>query len=333
MVAPAVDVAQRISRFVNDSPTAPLYAALPYPADGIIRTTVARILARGVRKLAPALEHKADLTIADFGCGTGECTAGIAKFFPHAQVVGVDVNPPSLALASALAQRHKLNIRFLQCDITDRLFETLEQHQLLPDGRKFDIVVSSGVLHSVGNPKAGFAEVRRTVQPQGLFQCYMYTKFGRWAVSAARELLDSVWPAAAREDRQQAVDALRLSQREGLLARARQARHRLQFGPPLRPFEMLNVYLNRKRAAHVGDVFSNPCESFYSFAELNRLFTETGWTFVSLAERGGLPVTPEDHTRDPRALAVLKKLPPNTLYDYFAYRYQAPGFTMFLRPA
>jgi hypothetical protein len=45
-----------------------------------------------------------------------------------------------------------------------------------------------------------------------------------------------------------------------------------------------------------------------------------------------LPVTPEDYTRHPQTLALLKRLPPDVLYDYFAFRFRAAGFTFVLRP-
>src|SRR5689334_22298359 len=91
----------------NQSPTAPLYTELPYPADGVVRTTNARILKAGIKAHFSHLLARGRLRIVDVGCGTGENTVGLATLFPQAEIVGVDINPASLELASGLASREK----------------------------------------------------------------------------------------------------------------------------------------------------------------------------------------------------------------------------------
>src|SRR5262245_53717832 len=113
----------------NVAPTAPLYTELPYPADGVVRTPVSQMLYRAVREHAPELLAKSDLRIVDVGCGTGESTAGLAKYFPQAKITAIDINPASLDMARKLADENHLPISFVQANITDDLRGTIQRAQ------------------------------------------------------------------------------------------------------------------------------------------------------------------------------------------------------------
>lgn len=317
---------------LNISPTAALYVPLPYPADGVVRTTSARILREGLKSRAPELLNKPGLRIADAGCGTGEATAGIARLFPNASVVGIDINPASLELARGLVAKTGLNLTFVQCDICEPLDDALQAAGVLRERERFDLVTSMGVLHHLSDPAAGFANVRRIIRDDGLFQVYVYSRTGRREVLEVREFLDRAFPSASFEERAKAVRALRLSRKHTLLDGLQTLRRRLRFGPPLRLWEIVRVALRRNRLTHVSDTFSNPCEQSFLFDELLTIFARTGWKFDGLAKRGGLPTSAEEHTSDARALSVLGALPPAVLYDALAFHYRAAGFTFFLRP-
>jgi hypothetical protein len=109
-------------------------------------------------------------------------------------------------------------------------------------------------------------------------------------------------------------------------------RRRVKYGPPILPMELLRARMNRNRLVHESDTYSNPCEHLYRFGELESLLGETGWEFVALAKHAGLPTAPEEHTRRPDALALLRSMPRPALYDYFAFYYEASGFHFFARP-
>jgi hypothetical protein len=161
----------------------------------------------------------------------------------------------------------------------------------------------------------------------------MYSAFGRWNDAAARQLLDAAYPKDAFAQRAAAVASLRLSPRHGLREFVGGLRTRLRYGPPLSPWELLQVRLKRRALTHVSDTFSNPCETYYRFAELERLADETGWNVVGLAEGGGLPTSIADYTNDAAKRSVLERFAPADLYDYFAYLFRAFGFHYWLRPA
>jgi 2-polyprenyl-3-methyl-5-hydroxy-6-metoxy-1,4-benzoquinol methylase len=60
--------------------------------------------------------------VLEIGCGTGSSTVALAE--QGAKVIGIDIHPPSLAVAQARAQAYGLDVRFLAANATDvhRLF-------------------------------------------------------------------------------------------------------------------------------------------------------------------------------------------------------------------
>ncbi|MCR9145480.1 MAG: class I SAM-dependent methyltransferase [bacterium] len=88
-----------------------------------VALTAAHILSRG--------------RIADMGMGSGTGSEALAALYPALQVVGVDVNPEMVAIAS---ERYRLpNLEFVTGDIAERVFEP----------ESLDGILNSSVLHHV----------------------------------------------------------------------------------------------------------------------------------------------------------------------------------------
>lgn len=316
------------------APTSALYRVLPYPADGVVRTTVARVLRRGLERHAPELLRKPGLRIADLGCGTGEVTCGLARRFPQARVVGVDINPPSLEHARRLAQREGLSISFVEADLSEGLADRLVSAGVLAEGERFDVAVSMGVLHHLDDPSRGFVQVRRITAPSGLFLCYVYSAMGRRDDACIKQMLDEAVPSASDfAARAQTIGLLKMSRKFTWLGAMSTLRRRLRFGPPIVPSELIKVARRRNRLVHVSDTFSCPREYYYRFAEVERLLSDTGWSLLGLAKGGGLPTRPQEHTRSAPMREALGRLPLSVMADYFAFHYRGGGFTFFARPA
>jgi SAM-dependent methyltransferase len=197
----------------------------------------------------------------------------------------------------------------------------------------FDVVVSVGVLHHLHDPAEGFRQVRRIVAANGLLLCYMYSRHGRREDMAVKEFLNEALPASSSyATRADFLRLLNLANRDTPWAFLKSLRYRLRFGPPVVLREMLKSFFTRNLVARQSDTFSNPCEHLYSFGELKNLCAQTGWDILGLAEKGGLPTSPEAHSRRVEMLRRLQQLPPEILYDYFAFYYRAGGFTFFARP-
>lgn len=61
------------------------------------------------------------LTIIDVGTGSGCLALGLKKFLPEATVLGLDLSPEALAVARKNAERHQLQVEFLESDLLESL--------------------------------------------------------------------------------------------------------------------------------------------------------------------------------------------------------------------
>src|SRR5204862_3576710 len=80
--------------------------------------------------------------ILDAGCGTGEIASRLAELFPKAQVLGVDIIDPHLALARSRYQT-----------LAPRLtFEHQSVFELGAADDSFDLTVCRHVIHAIPHP-------------------------------------------------------------------------------------------------------------------------------------------------------------------------------------
>ncbi len=92
--------------------------------------------------------------IADVGCGQGWATIALARAFPHAEVIGVDLDPASIADARANAAQTP--VRFESADIADAAL-----------GR-FTLVCVFEALHDLARPVEALAACRAALEPGGV---------------------------------------------------------------------------------------------------------------------------------------------------------------------
>lgn len=114
------------------------------------------------------------------GCGTGKDAIWLAANIADAQVLGVDLSRASLAHAQRMASELGVNnVQFRHGDILalDRIAD------------RFDLVVSTGVLHHMRDPQAGLRVLTRLVRPGGLLKIGLYSSTARYSVNAARALI------------------------------------------------------------------------------------------------------------------------------------------------
>ncbi|MDP2204747.1 MAG: methyltransferase domain-containing protein [Alphaproteobacteria bacterium] len=120
------------------------------------------------------------LRILVAGCGTGREALNTATLFPDADVLAVDLSLTSLAYARGRAQMHGItNVDFRHGDIL----------KLGALDEKFDYITSSGVLHHLADPEAGWKILRGLLKPQGLMRIALYSERGRKAVVSAHNAI------------------------------------------------------------------------------------------------------------------------------------------------
>lgn len=98
--------------------------------------------------------------VLDMGCGFGKSTLPIARTFPQAEVIGVELSEPCLRLAAVMAEEEQpANVRFVQKDALRTGYE---------DGA-FDLVTSTQLLHELPlrEVKHLLEESFRLVRPGG----------------------------------------------------------------------------------------------------------------------------------------------------------------------
>lgn len=127
----------------------------------------------------PACDYKPDLDILIAGCGTNQA-AVFAYTNPGARVVAIDVSSASLEHHRFLKEKYALaNLDLHRLPIED--VGTLQ--------RDFDLIVSTGVLHHMADPKVGMRALAACLRPEGVAAIMLYARYGRIGV----EMLQGVF--------------------------------------------------------------------------------------------------------------------------------------------
>ncbi len=118
--------------------------------------------------LAPALAGVPELhavlgrpgaRILDVGCGGGWSSLALARAYPDATVVGVDIDAPSIEVAQTAAR---------VAGLTDRVEFMLAEGEALPQSEPYDAAFAFECLHDMPRPVEVLAAIRSAVQPDGL---------------------------------------------------------------------------------------------------------------------------------------------------------------------
>ena len=112
------------------------------------------------------------------GCGTGQHSIGTAARFEGSKVLAVDLSLASLGYAKRKTEELGIeNIEYMQADILD----------LCKLGKQFDIVESSGVLHHMHEPLAGWKVLTDCLKPGGLMKIALYSELARQHIVEMRQ--------------------------------------------------------------------------------------------------------------------------------------------------
>ncbi|MHC1710959.1 MAG: tetratricopeptide repeat protein [Solidesulfovibrio sp.] len=122
--------------------------------------------------------ERLDILIA--GCGTGQHSLETARRLHGAQVLAVDLSLSSLCYAKRKTQELGVtSIDYAQADIM----------KLGSLDRSFDVIESSGVLHHLADPFAGWRVLQSLLRPNGFMRIGLYSKLARRGISLAKQLI------------------------------------------------------------------------------------------------------------------------------------------------
>jgi SAM-dependent methyltransferase len=206
----------------------------------------------------PDREYNAEMDILVAGCGTNQA-ACFAFTNPSAKVVATDVSQPSLDHQQYLKDKHGLeNLELHLLPIEDLAVLDLD----------FDLVVSTGVLHHMADPREGTAALAGCLRRDGAVSAMAYGRYGRIGV----DLLASVF----RE--------LGLGQDDSSVKMVRDTIAVLPADHPVRSY--LKFASDLRSDAGVVDTFLHGRQRSYSVEECLDLVTSSGlvlqeWFFKS----------------------------------------------------
>ncbi len=114
------------------------------------------------------------------GCGTGQHVATVALQFTDVNILAIDLSRASLAYAQRATRALGIGgIDYAQADIM----------ALAPLGRAFEMIDSSGVLHHLADPFAGWRVLLSLLRPGGVMRLGLYSALGRQDVAAVRQFV------------------------------------------------------------------------------------------------------------------------------------------------
>jgi SAM-dependent methyltransferase len=104
------------------------------------------------------LRGNPEARLLDLGCGTGQSTLAMARVYPDAQVIGIDLDEASVAEARAAAR---------DAGLGDRVeFTDADAAGLAAEG-KFDLVTMFETLHDMGDPVGALRTARAVLADGG----------------------------------------------------------------------------------------------------------------------------------------------------------------------
>jgi ubiquinone/menaquinone biosynthesis C-methylase UbiE len=100
--------------------------------------------------------------ILDTGCGPGIYTIELAKSFPKAKVIGIDLSEPLLDIARKNAQNENVSdyISFQKQDVLDIQF----------DDNSFNAIFNINMVHTVEKPLIMLNDIERILAPKGILE-------------------------------------------------------------------------------------------------------------------------------------------------------------------
>jgi SAM-dependent methyltransferase len=127
--------------------------------------------------LWPHKEYRAELDVLIAGCGTWQA-AKFALTHPAARVLAIDISPTSLEHTEALKQKY---------DLANLETRELPIENVGDLDHRFDLVVSTGVLHHLVDPDAGLRALRSVLSAEGVMYLMLYAPYGRTGVYMLQE--------------------------------------------------------------------------------------------------------------------------------------------------
>jgi len=219
----------------------------------------------------PDKEYRADFDVLIAGCGTWQA-AKFALCHPAARVTAIDISPTSLSHTEALKKKYDLS----NLDTRQLPIESVSDL-----GQRFDLVISTGVLHHLVDPDTGLRALKSVLNDDGVMYLMLYAPYGRIGVYMFQEYCRRLGVGTSPQEINDLTMTLRLlSQHHPLVLMMRGSRDGLDANA------LVDAVLNpRDRTYSVPQLFE--------FLERNDLkFARWYWQAPYLPQCGAIADTP-----------------------------------------
>lgn len=173
------DSEDEISRLVQsqyEENPYPRWICKPSPQRGSVKAVLTQLFPHFVPP--PFLDGAVRILVA--GCGTGQQPIVTSLTLENVDILAVDISRSSLAYAIRMARKFNVNnIQFMQGDIL--ALSGLEN--------RFHIIESTGVLHHMKDPLAGWRVLTGLLVDNGLMRIGLYSEKDRLDITAVRNLI------------------------------------------------------------------------------------------------------------------------------------------------
>jgi SAM-dependent methyltransferase len=261
------------------------------------------------RVLWPDRPYQPDMDILIAGCGTNQA-AVFAYTNRAAKVVAIDVSESSLAHERHLKDKYAL--------------KNLELH-LLPveevgslQGR-YDLVVSTGVLHHLADPVVGMRALGEVLKPDGVAAIMLYARYGRAGV----EMMQAIFRELGLRQDEESLATVKAAL--ATLAPSHPLKAYLSIAPDL-DFDagLVDTFLHgRDRSYTVGD-----CLDLVASAglEFDGWFLKTSYYPPTLTEPDNTFYAAVDTLADPAKWALMERIKTlNACHFFTACRPERPA--------
>lgn len=203
----------------------------------------------------PLKTNRLEILVA--GCGTGKQVVELARSYPSASILAVDLSKRSIAYAMLKTEEYSLtNVDFLQADILD----------LASLNKTFDVIESIGVLHHMEDPKQGWNVLSQLLAPHGIMKIGLYSKLARAPITQARKMI-------AENNIETSNQAIRLFRKEAMMG---------SYGEAIRELACHSIDFYSMSACR--DLFFHVQEHQFDCLEIDQILKELNMEFLGFCQ-------------------------------------------------